>query len=397
MSGIVTKIENLVYRNDIAQEDNDFVLTRDQRDALQFVKNWYSGRGGSPIWRKYIVISGAAGTGKSSLIQYIVRNLNVADEEVLCCAFTGKASLNLMRKGNHASTLHSSIYNCRRAQNGDPVFTTKVSLSYKIIIIDEASMISEDVFNDILSFGVPTIFIGDHCQLPPINGIFNIMKHPDFVLTTILRQAKESPIIRASQLAIAGREIPFCEFEHFRKIHSDELDDDDLLWADQIIVGRNSTRKALNQVSREIRRIKSDSPVEGERMIVLRNNPKQKIFNGQIVYLTSAPLYNRNEEYFEAEWRDELELLDPVVSLTASRKSFHFRLKDPYSEPPDLPIHKYVYLDFGYAISCHKGQGSGWEKVIVFDEDFGYDPDTKRRWLYTAITRAKKDILIVAD
>lgn len=396
MTEIDTNIENAIFKNGVAQEDNDFVLTHDQEMAVARIKNWYSRKGSSPIWKRYFVLSGAAGTGKTSLIQYIIKNLNVAESSILCCAFTGKASLNLQRKGNKSSTLHSSIYECSSDLHGNPVFTLKNYIPYKLIIVDEASMISEDIFNDILSFGIPTIFVGDHCQLPPIEGDFNIMKKPDFTLTSILRQAKKSPIIRASQLAINGKPIPYCSFEGFRKIHMEDLEDSDFLWASQIIVGTNSTRKALNQVSREIRNIRMRTPVKGERMIVLRNNPHKNLFNGQIVYLASDPVFDKDSQSYSAEWVDELELLDPLITISSKVKDFRFRMKDPYTEPKNVPLYEYVYLDFGYAISCHKGQGSGWDKVMVFDEGFGFDLDTRRRWLYTAITRAKKEILIVS-
>ena len=179
MTEIDTNIENAIFKNGVAQEDNDFVLTNDQEMAVARIKNWYSRKGSSPIWKRYFVLSGAAGTGKTSLIQYIIKNLNVAESSILCCAFTGKASLNLQRKGNKSSTLHSSIYECSSDLHGNPVFTLKNYIPYKLIIVDEASMISENIFNDILSFGIPTIFVGDHCQLPPIEGDFNIMKNKE--------------------------------------------------------------------------------------------------------------------------------------------------------------------------------------------------------------------------
>lgn len=393
----IAQVENVLYKEGIAQENYDFELTADQKMAIQVVRNWYFGKGSSPIWKRYLVLSGAAGTGKTSLIQYIIKNLGLPEEDVLCCAFTGKASLNLQRKGNLSATLHSSIYDCARGKYGEPVFTLKDSLMYRLIIVDEASMLSEDIFTDILSFQIPTIFIGDHCQLPPVKDDFNIMKKPDFTLTTIMRQAAESPIIRASQMAIKGDPIPFCNIPHFRKIHKADLEDSDLLWANQIIVGTNATRRTMNQISREIRNIHSDHPIQGERMIVLKNNSKLKIMNGQIVYLTSYPTYEPRSKVYSVDWIDELELLDPLIAATSRDKCFKFKLKDPYTEPPNTDLFRYAYLDYGYAISCHKGQGSGWEKVVVFDEGFGFDWDTKRRWLYTAITRAKKDLLIVAE
>lgn len=390
-------VETSVYKDGIAQEDNDIILTPDQEHAVILIRNWYANKGSSPVWKRCFVLAGAAGTGKSSIIQHIQKSLGISEWETLCCAFTGKASLNLQRKGNRSSTLHSSLYEYHTKPGKQPLFVKKEFIDYKLIIVDESSMISEEMFDDILSFGIPTIFIGDHCQLPPISGKFNLMEKPDYTLTSIMRQAEKSPIIRASQLAMKGMPIPYCNFDGFRKIHQADLEDSDFLWADQIIVGTNSMRNAINNISREIRGIRSTSPVEGERMIVLRNNSKLRICNGQIIYLTSSPCYSETERCYYADWMDELEMTDPLTAAAAGTKELKFKRKDPAKENPHTQMHEYAYLDFGYAISCHKSQGSGWDKIIVFDERFGFDADTRRRWLYTAITRARKEILIVSE
>lgn len=394
---IIQNIDSGITKNGLFQEDNCFELTSDQESAIILILEWYKSKDQKP-WKPYYVLSGAAGTGKSSLIQYIIKNLKVSETDTLCCAFTGKAALNLNRKGNISATLHSSIYNfVKKSKSGDLEFELKSHIPYKLIIVDEASMISKDLFDDILSFGIPTIFIGDHCQLPPIDSHFNIMLSPDFTLTKIMRQAKESPIIRASQLAIKGMPIPYCDFKGFKKIKKENLEDSDFLWADQIIVGTNSVRKAINSICREIRGIDSQVPLKGERMIVLKNNRKYGVFNGQIVYLESNPEFIRSNSTWSCEWADELEKTDSLAAITGRSKTFNFVLKDPViGKSTNLDaLRDRVYLDYGYAISCHKSQGSGWDKVLVFDEDFGRDEDTRRRWLYTAITRAKKEIMIV--
>lgn len=380
-----------LYKGGVAQEDNDFELTHDQRGAIERICEWWRDRQSSPAWKGYFVLAGAAGTGKSSLIQYIVRNLRLSEADVLCCAYTGKATLNMMRKGNTSRTLHSSIYDCHIRKGQPPYFTRKAAIYYRLIIVDEASMISETMFDDILSFNIPAIFIGDHCQLPPIDSDFNIMSRPDFVLTEIMRQASKSPIIRASQLAIAGKPIPYCDFDGFRKVRASQVQDSDLLWADQIVVGTNVVRHELNAYCREIRGITGGTPRANERMIVVRNNPRWNVVNGQIIYLADAPTWMKSQRWWHCRWLDEMEMSDPSLIFAARMKDLDFRV----CEPPADNAYDCVYVDYGYAISCHKSQGSGWERVMVFDEGFGRDEETQRRWLYTAITRAKKEILVV--
>jgi exodeoxyribonuclease-5 len=59
-----------------------------------------------------------------------------------------------------------------------------------------------------------------------------------------------------------------------------------------------------------------------------------------------------------------------------------------------LPEPPYEFA-YAYAITCHKAQGSEWDKVLVFEESFPFDKTEHRRWLYTAITRAKEKLVIV--
>lgn len=386
-------ISNELFKNGIAQEDCDFQLTEGQERAVSAIKSWYMRRG-DLLHKNFFVLAGAAGTGKTSIISAIRQSLPISETYILCCAFTGKAALNLNRKGNTAQTLHSAIYNATKDEKGEWTFKLKPSIQWKFIIIDEASMISKELFDDVMHFGVPVVFIGDHCQLPPVNDDFNIMLHPDFVLTEIMRQAKESPIIRASQLAIQGKPIPYCSFKGFRKTKFNQLEDSDFLWAEQLIVGKNVTRHMMNRACRELRGFTDEFPMSGERMISLENNCRYHLFNGQIVYLNSTP--RKSDGCFKCDWKDEIEMIDPIIALAAESKSFKFELALPNNknDKNDKRNSDVVLLDFGYAITCHKSQGSGWERVIVADEGFGFDKDMRCRWMYTAITRAKEELII---
>ena len=50
---------------------------------------------------------------------------------------------------------------------------------------------------------------------------------------------------------------------------------------------------------------------------------------------------------------------------------------------------------YAYAITCHKAQGSEWDKVLVFEEGFPFNQEEHKRWLYTAVTRAKEKLVVV--
>ena len=70
--------------------------------------------------------------------------------------------------------------------------------------------------------------------------------------------------------------------------------------------------------------------------------------------------------------------------------------EDVEGEIPWSTRKRYDEFDFGYALTVHKAQGSQWNNVVLFDESFAFR-DTRERWLYTAITRAKSLLIIVGD
>ena len=212
-------MKNDFYKNGLAinpEEISD--LSCDQKEALFKIKTWFKNS-----CKNYFVLSGVAGSGKSALIPKIIEELNLKEHEVLNCALTGKAALILRRKGLDASTLHSRIYNVsKKLVDNKWLFEFhKVPCLYqRLVIVDESSMLDKNIFDDLMSFGIPVIFIGDHKQLPPVNSSFNLMEESDFRMERVLRQLEDNPIINLSQKAMRGEKIPFKTFsDNIRKIH----------------------------------------------------------------------------------------------------------------------------------------------------------------------------------
>ena len=391
----------MIYCNNIITEDNEFSLTGEQDDALDRIEAWYKAVQLSPARQKFLVLSGAAGTGKSSLIRHVITRLGLPRQDVACCAFTGKAALNINRKGAEACTLHSLMYRVERLSNGEFRFRRRDSIQQRLVIVDEASMISLELFEDLVHYGRPVIFIGDHHQLPPIDDGFSIMSSPDIVLHEIHRQALENPIIRQSQNVVNGIPIPYGGRDRrFRKIRLSELQEEDLAppetsrqEAPQVLVGTNGSRKTFNSLIRELNGMSESSPpLAGEKMIVLRNNYKHNLFNGQIVYLTSTPVRKRGK--WLSTCQDEMAVLDPSVAFYGVReKEIEFTLG---GDRMDNAPQNELFMDYGYAITVHKAQGSQWDDAVIIDDGFGRGNDSMRgRWLYTAITRARRNVLLV--
>ena len=111
---------------------------------------------------KFIVISGYAGSGKSTLVRFIVEALEIPEEEICYATFTGKAAEVLRKKGNPNSlTLHKLLYENYPRKDGTFYRRPKLSLEYKVVVVDEISMAPKEMVDLLLKFPVFCIFLGD--------------------------------------------------------------------------------------------------------------------------------------------------------------------------------------------------------------------------------------------
>ena len=230
-----------------------------QDDALKAVAAWL--KSGRPqVFRLF----GYAGTGKTTLARYFAENV---DGQVQFAAFTGKAAQVLRSKGaTNARTIHSLIYRPKGEEAISDETTGKTSMSptfslnrqspvarAKLIVVDECSMVDEQLGRDLLSFGTPILVLGDPAQLPPISGGGFFTEHePDFLLTEIHRQARDNPILRLALDVREGREFMRGDYGTAQVIGRDEVNQDLVLAADQVLVGTNRTRKRYNSRLREL-------------------------------------------------------------------------------------------------------------------------------------------------
>src|SRR6478735_9563544 len=249
-------------------------FTPHQDSALKAVADWLKakpGRNGTPpVFRLF----GFAGTGKTTLARHVADNV---DGEVKFAAFTGKAALVMRNKGcDGASTIHSLIYRARESGEEQPNFELwddAPASKAKLIVIDECSMVDAELGRDLLSFGVPVLVLGDPAQLPPIQGGgFFTNTEPDAMLTEVHRQAQDDPIVRMSMDVREGRELDIGRHGESEVVTRNDLDPQRVLNADQVLVGRNNTRRAYNIRMRERRGFAEPLPVSGDKLVCLRNN-----------------------------------------------------------------------------------------------------------------------------
>lgn len=331
-------------------------------------------------------LGGYAGTGKTTMIRHIITELRVA---VAVCAFTGKAAFVLKRKGIPASTIHSLIYKPEvddKTKEVTFILRQPEDLQIDLIIVDEASMVSHELYHDLKTFNKPILFVGDPGQLEPIGDNPNLMKVTDFTLSTIHRQALDSPIIGlATEIRTKGQIYDPRKFgTHEGLVFQTKVLKPEVIYAvDQVICALNKTRAAVNAKFRHDKGFGNfDGLHVGEKLICLKNDSTLGVFNGQIMYVHEI----REERPLWYDCVVEYEGIDGKHRIPIWSEPFYRELHEK-DRPPKLV----AKCDFGYCITCHKAQGSEWDRVLVVDEWMGRVWDMAR-WRYTAVTRASKEL-----
>lgn len=357
-----------------------------QEKAIKAISAWARAPKAPQVFRLF----GYAGTGKTTLARHIADEIN---GDVVFGAFTGKASLVLRSKGcRDASTIHSMIYSLDEERDGDPKFRlnpdSKVA-GAELVIIDECSMVDEDLGRDLLSFKTKVLVLGDPAQLPPVKGAgFFTNDDPDVMLTEIHRQAAESPIIRLATTVREGGRIEPCVMGSVQVVRRSEINADVALAADQILVGLNKSRTAYNRRVRQLKGIAGIDPVVGDRLVCLRNSREKGLFNGGI--WTAQEVDPEPDAVVMRVAPEDAGMVRRPVDVSAHRAYFEGREREfSFTE-----LRNYEAFDFGYALTVHKSQGSQWDSVLLFDESGSFRED-RARWLYTGITRAAERLTVV--
>lgn len=385
-----------------------FALNDDQRDAIDKALTWYFT---ISYQRNFFVIGGYAGTGKSTIIERLIRVLGVQKYNILFSAFTGKATSILRTKGHLAHTIHKTFYQIFINANGKVAFKPKKKIgdNIKIIVIDEVSMINDVMVNHILSFGIPCIFLGDPGQLPPIFGANRFMDPEndliDVFLKKVVRASDESGILTLATLA-RNKEILKVGTYKQSRVLSSFSDIEDITDYDVVLCWKNSTRRKLNWMIRNELGLETRYPSAYEKIICLVNDYNHKVNYEDIPIYFSNGLNCTTLSGFEKNDNGSIQLRfkpdfisdeNDYFDVECSTKPFDKYYDAVEAKSRDTEEDKegqFVYVDYGYAVTVHKSQGSEWNRVLVIDEYSG-NQEEYSRWLYTAITRAKESVDIV--
>lgn len=364
-----------------------------QEGAIKAARAWLK----DPFAPQVFRVFGFAGTGKTTLAKEIAQ---YAKGKVLYAAFTGKAALQLRKKGcEGASTLHSLIYKVEVDERTGAVTFELADDSAladaKLLIVDEVSMVDELLGTDVLSFGTRVLVLGDPAQLRPVKGEgFFINEQPDVMLTEVHRQALDNPIIHLSMEVRQGIRLRPGQWGSTRVVRRRDVSRDELrqmvLDADQVLCGMNKTRTLFNQRIRTIKRLIGAAapwhPAVGDRLICLRNNREKALFNGGMWEALEVKDFGGDVEIVANcldEPRSPLKVKVFEEFFNGTEATLDWRERKKSDE-----------FTFGWTITCHKAQGSEWDHVLAFDES-GVFGNERTNWLYTAITRAAERLTLV--
>jgi exodeoxyribonuclease-5 len=438
---------------------SDITLTDNQARAVSDIKDWFKNRTKEQqVYRVFGYAGTGKTTITKYAIQELGLDMDGTSPNVRFAAYTGKAAYVMRKHGTPARTICSLFYSLHEpteqeiedAKNKLHELESNVGSLYgldkiaaeaqiaamrlelknmrkprfglnpdsevrdcSLIVLDEVSMVGWEQAADILSFEKPVLVLGDPGQLPPIRGEGAFTQaRPDIMLTEIHRQAEESAIIRLATMARNGEAIPYGMHDPaVWKMSRRDLGPENFLKADQVICGKNAMRLELNNAMRAAAGFDRSIPypADGEKIICLKNQNSLGLINGMFLDITGARPYK-------------------MGNGQESRISFRAKIKDEEGNPigyskkggeqQELDIYLGHFLDhqifdkeradrdwkdkkslieatFGWAITCHKAQGSQWRNVMVWDDHLGRTTEERARLLYTAITRAMEGLIIL--
>lgn len=386
-------------------------LTPSQEIAYQRIMSWYKNKESESF-----KLGGPAGSGKSYLIGLVAESVGI--ENCLLITPTGKAANNLIKASLPARTIHSQIYHVKKQESdeildfesdGEDSFKNLAAMleassrqgadfsseeaqfqlkdfldnDYKLIIIDEGSMVGGRLLEDVLSFKVPTLLVGDPNQLPPVNDS-SVFKTCDYYLNEIVRQAQGSPVIYLSQEILQGRIRQGCYGSCM--VRKGPVSDAELCYADIVLTDTNLSRNELNDRMRTLAldfRERSKPMSVGDR-IICRTNTTISSSEGFVLTNgaqgTIRKIKHANKNY---------SLVDLVMSTPDLGEFSFIGTTRPELFPARLRPPK---IEYGYALTVHLSQGSEWQNVIYKQSSM-----IKKSAMYTAITRAKESVLIALD
>lgn len=406
----------------------EIVLSADQEKALAMIRALQSG--------EVLIISGPAGSGKSITLAEAFKR----EKARMALTPTGKAAARLRAAKIPARTIHSQLYFPREAKQGlDWSLRADDELDLHardLIVVDEGSMMGPRIAADLKGlverFGLRLVIVGDAFQLPPVlspaevaawGSDFSVMRGDGFetaqrvALTEVFRQALESPVLRAATAIREGKAAPTDGDPRFvarvggAEVTAEILSEAYKRGLDVIgVTWKNQDRHTINRGVRKRHGHVSPLPEPGEPVVVLSNARFLNLWNGEVLIverLEGTPQRLRPHAATPTAVKavvrrptGELQNVDLVTDFLGDEAA-GLVPANLYKESfgiPSVSRHRMLCVDWGYCLTAHKSQGSEWDVAIVYvPGGIMSVQDGWRHWVYTAMTRAKGALAIIAD
>lgn len=334
-------------------------------------------------------------------MQFIIQELHIPESKIAYVAYTGKAALVLKSKGcPGATTAHKLLYHTTELPDGtfEHIPKDKPDKAYKLIVVDEVSMLAKEMWTILMKWGVHVICLGDPYQLPPLGEENGILDHPHIFLDEIMRQAQDSEIIRLSMDIREGKNLHSFKGKDVWVVPKDTISDRMLSTADIVLCGKNATRYYLNQKIRRLRWQEQykDEPIEDDKIICLKNYwNKGDLANGLIGNISNI---TKDEDFFLktkllADFKtDDDAFYDLSMDYQLFTDGKPLVNQDNWKMYPKEI--RPMEFDYAYSVTVHKFQGSEANKVVLFNEYLGGDREMHQRWLYTGLTRSSEKLVV---
>lgn len=403
-------------------------LSEDQKKAVQ-----------GALDHTLCVITGSAGTGKTSTLSEVIYNLEMRSVNYAIIAPTGKAVARIREviKKRTPSTIHRLIANTKRIKEDrrSNQFEKDIPLrEYEHIIIDEVSMVTTELFYDLIKAypGVEKItFVGDVNQLQPI-GWGSLFKEmlisetiPTYKLTTNYRSKTpegqiDGIILNATAIVTLNQthHFEFIPTTNFNIIEGLEDRVYDIIRkhfikgtpVEKLVILSpfNRSLEALNKTFQRIYNSESRYVVDsreikwavGDRVMLTENDGGIGVFNGETGIIKDVSDEAITVQFESSGCHDfPLEpILDRINYSKATSETYIKRGKeidnvlDGDEGEDERTVKK---LTLAYALTIDKSQGSEWDFVILYIPEFNCGSFLNKNRIYTAITRAKKEVWAV--
>ena len=393
------------------------IFTDEQEKLIQEAINWYHNSS-----EQVFQYSGGPGTGKSVVMNEIIKRLKLKVSQVAPMCYVGAAAINLRLKGlSNAKTIHSWLYEPVEVpmidEHGEPIMDTylnrqKIEIRFvpkdltgiELMAIDEGGTVPLNMREDILSRGKKILVAGDLDQLPPVADKSAFLYNGKvYKLTQIMRQAQNSPIVFLCQRAKNGYPIQNGLYGNdVYVISEDEVTDSMIYHSGVLLCGKNTTRDRLNSYRRNnILGYTTDLPNMGEKLICRKNNwllevgginltngltgtvvnqPDVSKFDGKSFYIDFAPDLMKSELGIFYDTAVDYEYFIANRETKNMIKSTQYRFKANLFE-------------YGYSQTVHLAQGSQWNNGMYYEEYL--HPNINNSLNYTALSRFKQKCIYV--